>query len=270
MAHRRSALKDAGRKTLWVPTSTNMVDFRAMKRLLIVCLGAVVCVLYAAVPFASAHEHDVYRIGSAYYRITVGSLNEPFVVDGLSGVDLRVEQVPGPPAAGAKDALKGAPVSRLEQTLKVELSAGDKKETLALEPSYGTPGSYSAKFIPTVQTTYSYRVFGTIAGNAVDLTFPCAPGEVSEDAQDNSTVKVSDTVTRIAKTGGFGCPAARGPSGFPEPAHSSYELNQDTQKVVAALQRSREEATRAEALGAGGLVAGIAGLVTAIVAWKRR
>ena len=241
-----------------------------MKGPLIVCLGAAIFGLYVAAPVASAHEHDVYRIGSGYYLVTVGSLNEPFVVDDLSGVDLRVEQLSGPPTAGAKGALKGAPVTRLEQTLKVELSAGDKKETLPLEPSYGAPGSYSAKFIPTVQTTYSYRVFGTIAGDAVDLTFPCAPGEVSEDAQDNSTVKVSDTVTRIAKTGGFGCPAARGPSGFPEPAHSSYELNQNTQNVVAVLQRSRQEATRAEALGAGGLVAGIAGLVTAIVAWKRR
>jgi hypothetical protein len=235
----------------------------------IVCVCAAVLALGVAVPVVSAHEHDVYRIGSSYYVITVGSLNEPFVVDDLSGVDLRVEQLPGPPAAGAKGAPKGAPVSRLEQTLKVELSAGDKKETLALEPSDVTPGSYSAKFIPTVQTTYSYRVLGTIANNPIDLTFSCAPGEVSEDAQDNSTVKVSDTVTRIAKTGGFECPEARGPSGFPEPAHSSYELNQDIQSVAAAVQRSREEATRAEALGTVGLIAGIAGLLIAIVAWRR-
>jgi hypothetical protein len=247
-----------------------MVDFRPMKRRLIVCLGAAAFALNVGAPVASAHEHDVYRIGGGYYVVTVGSLNEPFIVDDLSGVDLRVEQLPGAPTAGAKGALKGAPVSRLEQTLKVELSAGDKKETLTLEPSYSAPGSYSAKFIPTVQATYSYRVFGTIAGNAIDLTFSCAPGEVSEDAQDNSTVKVSETVTRIAKTGGFGCPAARGPSGFPEPAHSSYELNQDTQSVVTAVQKSQQEARRAEAFGTAGLVAGIAGLLTAIVAWKQR
>lgn len=247
-----------------------MVDFRFMKKALILCLGAAFFGLYIATPVASAHEHDVFRIGSSYYLVTVGSLNEPFVVDDLSGVDLRVEQLPGPPSADAKAALKGTPISKLEQTLKVELSAGDKKETLALEPSYGVPGSYSAKFIPTVQTTYSYRVFGTIGANAVDLTFACAPGEVSEDAQDNSSVRVSDTVTRIAKTGSFECPAARGPAGFPEPAHSSYELNQETQRVVAGLQQSREEATRAEALGTAGLVAGIAGFLTAIVAWRRR
>lgn len=241
-----------------------------MKRSRILFLCAGVFALCIAVPEVSAHEHDVYRIGSNYYVVTVGSLNEPFLVDNPSGVDLRVEQLAGPPATNPKGAPKGSPVSRLEQTLKVELSAGDKKETLALEPADGAPGSYSAKFIPTVQTTYSYRLFGTIANNPVDLTFSCEPGEVSEDAQDNSTVKVSETVARITKTGGFGCPEARGPTGFPEPAHSTYELNQNTQSVAAAVQRSREDAARAETLGTLGLVAGIAGLLTAIVAWRRK
>jgi hypothetical protein len=241
-----------------------------MKRSLGLVFGATLFASLAVAPAVSAHEHDVYRIGSSYYVVTVGSLNEPFVVDDLSGVDLRVEHLPGPPGAGAKGTPKGAPVTGLEQTLKVELSAGDKKETLAIDPADAAPGSYSAKFIPTVPTTYGYRLFGTIAGNSVDLTFSCAPGEVSEDAQDNSTVKVSDTVTRIEKIGGFECPTARGPSGFPEPAHSSYELNQETQNVAAALQQSREEAARAQAFGMAGLGVGIAGLVMAIVAWKRR
>lgn len=251
-------------------TQTQYARLSLVTRSLLLRFGAAVVALCAAAPIVSAHEHDVYRIGSSYYVLTVGSLNEPFVVDDLSGVDLRVEQLPGPPAAGAKGAPKGTPVGKLEQTLKVELSAGDKKETLALEPAYDAPGSYRAAFIPTVQTTYGYRVFGTIAGTPVDLTFSCAPGEVSEDAQDNSTVKVSDTVTRIAKIGGYECPAARGPSGFPEPARSSYELNEQTQGVATALQKSREEAARAQAFGMAGLAAGIAGIVMALVAWKRR
>jgi hypothetical protein len=249
---------------------TQYARLSLVKRSLILPFCAAAFALCVAAPVVSAHEHDVYRVGSSYYVVTVGSLNEPFVVDDLSGVDLRVEQLPGPPAAGAKGLPKGTPVSKLEQTLKVELAAGDKKETLALEPADGAPGSYTAKFIPTVQTTYSYRLFGTIAGNPVDLLFSCAPGEVSEDAQDNSTVKVSDTVTRIAKIGGYGCPEARGPSGFPEPAHSSYELNQQTQGVAAALQQSRDEAARAQALGMAGLGVGIAALAAAILALRRR
>jgi hypothetical protein len=225
---------------------------------------------FVAACIVSAHEHDVYRIGSAYYVVTVGSLNEPFVVDDRSGVDFRVARLSAPPAKGAKSGLKGTPVSGLEQTLKVELAAGSKKEMLSLEPSDSASGSYSARFVPTVQTTYTYRVFGTIDSLPVDLSFSCTPGEVSETSQDNSTVKVSDTVTRIGKTGGFGCPASRGPLGFPEPANSSYELNQDTQNLASDVQRLRTEAQRARTFGTLGLVSGIAGLVFAILALKQK
>ena len=153
---------------------------------------------------ARAHELDMYKIGDKYYVLTVGSLNEPFVVDNISGVDLRVSQVAGP---GSNSADKGTPVTGLEQTLKVDLIAGDKKETLSFDPSDEAPGAYAANFIPTVQTTYSYRIFGTINNTPVDLTFTCVPGEVSETAEDNSQVKVSDKITRLNKVGAFGCPA---------------------------------------------------------------
>ena len=124
---------------------------------------------------ASAHERDTFKIGDKYYVFTVGSLNEPFVVDNTSGVDLRVAQLAGPPAAGSAKQNSTA-VTGLEQTLKVELAAGDKKETLTFDPSDEAPGSYAANFIPTVQTTYSYRIFGTFNKTPVDLTFTCVPG----------------------------------------------------------------------------------------------
>ena len=90
---------------------------------------------FSLAPFASAHERDTFKIGDKYYLLTVGSLNEPFVVDNISGVDLRVSQVAGPGGNGAsKETGKGTPVTGLEQTLKVELAAGDKKETLSLRP----------------------------------------------------------------------------------------------------------------------------------------
>src|SRR4029077_11345623 len=156
-----------------------------------------------------------------------GSLNEPFIVDNISGVDLRVSRVPGPGGHGASDATSNStPVTGLERTLKVELAAGDKKETLPFDPSDKTPGSYTANFIPTVQTTYSYRIFGTLSSIPIDLTFACVPGDVSETAEDNSQVKVSGVVTRLNKIGAFSCPTAREALGFPEPALSSYELDQ--------------------------------------------
>jgi hypothetical protein len=223
----------------------------------------------AGAPLASAHEHDVFKIGDKYYLFVVGSLNEPFVVDNMSGVDVRVSQLAGPGGNGKTKAI-GTPVTGLEQTLKVELAAGDRKETLSLDPSDDAPGSYAASFIPTVQTTYSYRIFGTLNSNPVDLTFACIPGEVSETAEDNSQLKVTETITRVDKVGAFSCPDARSTAGFPGPALSSYELEQNTQNLAAAAQSASKQAKTAEVLGIVGLITGLSGLAFAGLAWKRK
>jgi hypothetical protein len=232
---------------------------------------ALLALFCAVAPPASAHERDTFKIGSKYYVLTVGSLNEPFVVDNISGVDLRVAQIAAPAGSGSSNENgKGSPVTELEQTLKVELAAGDKKETLSFDPSDEAPGAYAANFIPTVQTTYTYRIFGTINGSSVDLTFTCVNGEVSETAEDNSQLKVSDTITRVNKIGAFSCPAPRKAMGFPEPSLSSYELNHNTQDLKAAAQMAGKQATTAQALGIVGTIAGLLGLVVAGIAWKRK
>jgi hypothetical protein len=220
---------------------------------------------------ASAHERDTFKIGGKYYVLTVGSLNEPFVVDNISGVDLRVAQVAGPAGNGSsKEAGKGTPVTGLERTLKVELAAGDKRETLSFDPSNAAPGSYVASFIPTVQTTYSYRIFGTIDGSAVDVIFTCAIGEVSETAEDNTQSKVSDSVTRLNKIGAFACPAPRKSMGFPEPSLSAYELSQNTQSLAAAAQMAGKQAATAQVMAIAGIVAGFLGIAVAGIARKRK
>src|SRR5580700_1051426 len=123
------------------------------KRFLFLSVAKVAIAMVGLASLASAHERDTFKIGDKYYLLTVGSLNEPFIVDNLSGVDLRVAQLSGPVVGVAGGAAgKGTPVTGLERTLKVELAAGDKKETLPFDPSSNTPGSYAANFIPTVQT----------------------------------------------------------------------------------------------------------------------
>jgi hypothetical protein len=233
------------------------------------CVAAVAIALFTTAPQASAHERDTFKIGDKYYVFTVGSLNEPFVVDNTSGVDLRVSQLAGPPSAGGAKQ-NGTAVTGLEQTLKVDLIAGDKKETLSFDPSDEAPGAYAANFIPTVQTTYSYRIFGTINNTPVDLTFTCVPGEVSETAEDNTQVKVSDKITRLNKVGAFGCPADRKSMGFPEPSISSYDLNQNAQNLAATAQAAAKQASMAQALSIGGIVIGLIGLVVAGIALKRK
>jgi len=232
---------------------------------------ALAMAFFSIAPLALAHERDTFKIGDKYYLLTVGSLNEPFIVDNISGVDLRVLKISGPDGKGASNGTgKGTPVTGLERTLKVELAAGDKKETLSFDPSDKAPGAYAANFIPTVQTTYNYRIFGAIENNSVNLTFTCVTGEVSESAEDNSQVRVSDSIIRIRKIGAFGCPASKTAMGFPEPSLSSYELNQGLQKFADGARSSGKQAATAQALSIAGIVSGLLGLAVAGMALKRK
>jgi hypothetical protein len=272
----------AGSRPHYLETSTseNSLDFGVhshklqitmTKHILLFSVAALAIAFFSPAPPALAHERDTFKIGGNYYVLTVGSLNEPFVVDNLSGVDLRVSRVTGP--AGSDSGEKpgtGTPVTGLERTLKVELAAGDRKEALSFVPSGQAPGAYAADFIPTVQTTYIYRIFGTIEGSPVDLAFACVTGEVSEAAQDKSEIRVSDTVTRLNKIGAFACPAPRKSVGFPEPALSSYELSQGTQNLAATAQAAGKQAVTAEILGAAGIISGLLGLGVAGIAWKQK
>ena len=241
------------------------------KQISILSMVALAIAFFSIAPLAWAHERDTFKIGDKYYLLTVGSLNEPFIVDNISGVDLRVSQVSGPGGKGASDGMgKGTPVTGLERTLKVELAAGNKKETLSFDPSDKAPGAYAANFIPTVQTTYNYRIFGAIDNNSVDLTFTCVTGEVSESAEDNSQVKVSDSITRLRKIGAFGCPASKKTMGFPEPSLSSYELNQSLQNLADGARSAGQQAATAQALSIAGIVSGLLGLAVAGMAMKRK
>ncbi len=154
---------------------------------------------------ASAHERQVFEIKGKQYQVVIGSLGEPLIVDDKSGVDFRVSTLPN-----------NKPVEGLQDTLKVELIAGDKKKTLDLDTVYNTPGSYKAVFFPTVATTLSYRIFGTIADTPFNVTFTCQAGGHAEATEDKTRTEVSTGVVRVLKTGGFGCPEPKADMGFPE------------------------------------------------------
>ncbi len=166
---------------------------------------------------ASAHGHTEFEINGVEYGFVVGSLNEPVTVDDKTGVDLRITKTKAE-----------TPVAGLEEMLKVELIAGDKKKTLELSPVYNTPGAYKAPFYPTIATTLSYRVFGTIEGTPFDYTFTCNPAGHGEVPEDTSRVNVSDKVVRTLKTGAFGCPVEKAEMGFPEMSASVVEMQKQT------------------------------------------
>lgn len=175
-----------------------------------------------------AHERQVYQIDGTKYLFTVGSLGEPTYVDDKSGVDLKVKIAdPNDPSNG--NAAGAKPAEGLDQTLKVEVSAGDKKQTFDLEPAYNNPGAYTATFFPTVATTYNYRFFGTINNNPVDITFTCKSGNDDAPSQpDTNAIKISDKIIRTYQTGKFSCPQAKEEITFPEKTSSQVSLMQST------------------------------------------
>lgn len=196
---------------------------------------AILVSFVSVTPHAFAHQRQLYTIGGQDYLIVIGSLNEPIFVDDKSGVDLRVLRAdPNNPMNSSAEG--AAPVEGLEETLQVELGAGNVTRVLQLEPAFGEPGAYEAPFYPTVATTLTYRLFGTINNTPVDLTFTCTPtGEAgAAAAADNSTVQISEGVVRKGIEGGYGCPAPLTDAGFPEPLVSNNE-------IVTSLEQLRSE-----------------------------
>lgn len=171
---------------------------------------------------ASAHENRLYNIGNKDYWVTVGSINEPVFVDDKSGAEVFVK------AADQSNPLDSNAngtkmVEGLEKDLKIEVSAGDKKKVFEVEPAWNDPGHYEAVFYPTIETTYNYRLFGTINNVTLSLDFQCQTTE-GEGNQDNSTKQVSEGVTQKAQRGGFGCITSRADVSFPEPYISNNEI----------------------------------------------
>jgi hypothetical protein len=162
---------------------------------------------------AAAHQRQLLQIGGTDYLVIVGFLHEPVFTGDKSGVDLAV-LVPDPANPTDSRAQNVKPVEGLEKTLKVEVKAGPQTRAFELKPAFRQPGKYEAYFFPTVATTYTYRLHGTVNGVPVDLSFACNPtGHVT--TEERTAVKVSSEVTRKALIGSFGCPQARQEAEFP-------------------------------------------------------
>lgn len=189
----------------------------------VISTSAILLLSSIGIHSVSGHERRLYTIGDQDYLFVVGSINEPVYVDDRSGVEVFAWW-PDPADQMNSQANGTKPIEDL--TLKVDVSAGGKNMTLDLEPAFRDPGHYEALFYPTVPTSYSYTVYGDINGTAFRDTFDCNPATGMEPAQDNSTVPVSDGVTRIGQAGGFGCIESRADIAFPEQYVSNYELQQ--------------------------------------------
>ncbi len=175
---------------------------------------------------ASAHQKQLVSIGGKDYLFLVGNANEPTFIDDKSGVELFAYTPINKTDPTNSDPNSTKPIQGLEKTLKVEVSAGNKKKVLDFNPVDKDPGHYAATFFPTVQTTYNYRVFGNVSSVPLSLIWTCSPGSVSEDTIiSNSSIKISDGVVSKAVVGGFPCPEPRSTASFPEPYTSNTDMN---------------------------------------------
>ena len=211
---------------------------------------------------ASAHERDNFKIGNSYYQFVVGSLNEPLVVDDKSGLDLTVSKcftascTPKKSADGDMDGPAGTPVKGLESTLKVTMMAGDMMQSFDISPVWGKDGAYKTTFYPTVATTFSYHITGTLENTPIDLTFTCLPEGAARAADDTTPKNISEGVTRTLHAGAFGCPLEKEKFGFPEKALSTGSL--------------ARQAADANKFGILGVVLGIVGAALAGIALGRK
>ncbi len=222
-----------------------------MKRISLIALllALFVCV---GVHSVSAHQESSYEINGVAYDMEVGSLNEPVVVDDKTGAVLILSR-------------EGKRVTDAQSTLKVEISAGDKKQVMGLDPSEEA-GNYSASYIATVPTAISYRIFGTLENTPVDLSFACSSAGDAKGEGNDTKVTLSPNVVRTHLGGGFGCPEPRALFGFPEPAPDSSALTARISALEAMHVPLSAELSRAKIYGTMGVGVGILGIVIALIA----
>ncbi len=194
-----------------------------------------------ALPFVVAALIAVFAIPGAVfahehrdvgnYVFVVGFINEPAFEGEQNGVSVRIT---------TKDGNK--PVAGLGETLKAQVIHGADERELTLRQAWGetwgNPGEYRANFYPTADGDYTFRFVGTIEGNQIDEKFTSSPegfDSVKAVADYQFPVKVTDAGTM-------------------------------SQELAAA----RSAARTATILGGAGLATGIAGLVTAGLALRRR
>jgi hypothetical protein len=187
------------------------------------CTAAALILLSISAQSTLAHQRGLFTIGGKDYLLVMGSQNEPVFVDDKSGVDFFAYS-PDPKDPLNSQANGTKPVEGLENTLKVIVSAGNKNQTFDFEPAFRDPGHYNAPFYPTVQTTFSYTLNGTINNTPVKIKWTCVVGGGESKPGDNSTVKISDGVERKGLAGGFSCPESRENVAFPEPFESNVNM----------------------------------------------
>jgi hypothetical protein len=119
--------------------------------------GASLLILSLAAPVLAHEQRTV-----AGFDLEVGFIAEPVYVGERSGLEIHV----------TRDA---KPIEGLATTLTAQVVFGTQKRDLTLAAREADPGWYEAVFIPTAAGKYTFRLTGSIDGQAIDASFTSSP-----------------------------------------------------------------------------------------------
>jgi hypothetical protein len=230
----------ATRFTIWKELSMHRV-LRVLA-----AAGTLALVLLPASP-ALAHGHE--EVGD--HTFVIGFEVEPAFAGQPNAVEVTVSHGDEP----VTDIAAGQ--------LTVDVSLGDEATTFDLVPAFevgewGTPGVYTAPFIPSEPGAYTFHVHGDLEGEAVDIEMTGGP----------------ETFSEVEDPAAASFPAVTsGPSGEDLTAAVAASTERADQAKAAADQAAAEiaaandAASSATTVGIAGLVAGILGLVLGAIAF---
>ena len=66
------------------------------------------------------------------------------------------------------------PVADLNGSLAVEISFGDERVRLPLQPAFQRPDEFRAWLVPTRSGTYTFHITGTVKGQPIDTISTCS------------------------------------------------------------------------------------------------
>lgn len=147
-----------------------------MRTLRQIGVGAGLMAIAFALLSVTASAHERREVADGQFQFVVGFLNEPAYSGEMNGLDLRIarlDPIATPIAAG-----EDAPTTQIEgadTTLQAEVFFEDQSMPLVISASYGEPGAYESVFFPTKPGDYSFHIFGTVDGVAIDETFTSGP-----------------------------------------------------------------------------------------------
>lgn len=172
-------------------------------------------------PPAAAHETQVVE----RLRLRIGWGDEPAFtgVKNFVSVDL----------SGAT----GEPVTDLGGgSLTVEVSFGDQRIALPLQPAGERRGQFRAWLVPTRPGTYTFHVTGKVKDQTIDATSTC-----------------SDQT--------FDCVTDRSEVEFPVKDPSAGQLTERVSRALPRAERATETASRAQGIALGALALALTSLI---------